>query len=172
MIALRVKVCSTNVCIRGVSRISARGVLKVRPHTKSGGGGGGKSTSGPIYEKWGGGGGGEAVHFRSHIRKVGGGQSTSGPIYEKWGGGAVHIRSDIRKVGGGGGGAIRFRSDTFVWHTENTLSLIINGYNFDQGGGGAQALHTRARMNLSVVINCIHSLIVFICETEGGARAP
>ena len=25
----------------GVSRISARGVLKVRPHTKSGGGGGG-----------------------------------------------------------------------------------------------------------------------------------
>ena len=48
----------------------------------------------------------------------------------------------------GGGGAVRFRSDTFVWHTENTLSLIINGYNFDQGrgggGGGAQALHTRA----------------------------
>ena len=31
----------------GVSRISARGVLKVRPHTKSGGGG----ASGPIYEK-------------------------------------------------------------------------------------------------------------------------
>ena len=84
---------------------------------------------------------------------MGGGKSTSGPIYEKW--------------GGGGGG-------TFVWHTENTLSLIINGYNFDQGvgGGGAQALHTRARMNLIVVINCIHSLIVFILETEGGARAP
>ena len=40
----------------GVSRISARGVLKVRPHTKSGGGGGG--------------GGGR---FRSDIRKVGGG---------------------------------------------------------------------------------------------------
>ena len=37
---------------RGVSRISARGVLKV---TKSVGGG--QSTSGPIYEKWGGGGG-------------------------------------------------------------------------------------------------------------------
>ena len=36
-------------------------------------------------------------------------------------------------------------------------------------GGGAQALHTRARMN---VFNCIHSLIVFILETEGGARAP
>ena len=58
------------VC-RGVSRISARGVLKVRPHTKSGGGGGGgQFASGPIrkvgggnslrvrYEKWGGGGGG------------------------------------------------------------------------------------------------------------------
>ena len=37
------------------------------------------------------------------------------------------------------------------------------------GGGGAQSLHTRARMN---VFNCIHSLIVFILETEGGARAP
>ena len=51
------------------------------------------------------------------IRKVGGGggQSTSGQIYEKW--------------GGWGGGA-----DTFVWHKENNLSLIINGYNFDQGG--------------------------------------
>ena len=33
----------------------------------------------------------------------------------------------IRKVGGGGG------ADTFVWHKENTLSLITNGYNFDQG---------------------------------------
>ena len=30
-----------NSLYRGVSRISARGVLKVRPHTKSGGGGGG-----------------------------------------------------------------------------------------------------------------------------------
>ena len=50
----------------GVSRISARGVLKVRPDTKSGGGGGGgvQFASGPIqkvggnslqvrYEKWG-----------------------------------------------------------------------------------------------------------------------
>ena len=30
-----------NSLYRGVSRISARGVLKVRSHTKSGGGGGG-----------------------------------------------------------------------------------------------------------------------------------
>ena len=53
--------------LSGVSRISARGVLKVRPHTKSGGGGGGRAgASGPIYEKWGGGGGG--------------GHSASGPI--------------------------------------------------------------------------------------------
>ena len=89
----------------------------------------------------------------------GGGQFASGPI-RKVGGG-----------GGGGGGPVHFRSDTLVWHTENTLSLIINGYNFDQGGG-SQALHTRARMNLIVVFNCIHSLIVFILETEGGARAP
>ena len=115
------------------------------------------------------------------------------------GGGTVHFRSDIRKVGGGGGGSIRFRSDTFVWHTENTLALIINGYNFDRRGVLKHPehppwirhwiinytymymylstyylgiLHTRARMNLIVVFNCIHSLIVFILETEGGARAP
>ena len=74
----------------GVSRISARGVLKVRPHTKSGGGGGGGEGGGGgnslrvQYEKWGGGGGG-------------GGNSLQ-VQYEKW--------------GGGGGGAIRFRSDT------------------------------------------------------------
>ena len=61
---------------RGVSRISVRGVLKARPHTRSGGGGG---------------------------------QFASGPI---------------RKVGGGG--------DTFVWHKENTLSLIVN-YNLTKG---------------------------------------
>ena len=48
----------------GVSRISARGVLRVRPHTKSGGGGGGG-------------------RFRSDIRKVGWG-----------GGGAFRFRSD------------------------------------------------------------------------------
>ena len=59
------------------------------------------------------------------IRKVGGvgGQSTSGPIY--------------------GGGTVHFRSDTFVWHTENTLSLIIKGYNFDQGGSSSTS-HARA----------------------------
>ena len=77
----------------GVSRISARGVLKVRPHTKSGGG-----ASGPIYETWGGGGGGGGG---------GGAGGASDPIYEKWGGGGgggVRFRSDIRKVGGGGGG--------------------------------------------------------------------
>ena len=62
-------------------------------------GGGGQSTSGPIYEKW-------------------EGQSTSGPIYEK-GGNLLQVRYEKW----GGGGAVRFRSDTFVWHTENTLSL-------------------------------------------------
>ena len=100
-----------------------RGVLKVRPHTKSvcvcGRGGG-------------------AVHFRSDIRKVGGGgggQSTSGSIYEKWGGGGGNsLQVRYEKWGGGGGG------DTFVWHKENSLPLIINGYNFDQGC--AQALHS------------------------------
>ena len=172
-------------------------MLKVRPHTKSGGkGGGGGSPLQVPYTKSGGGRGQSTSGPIYDIRKVGGGGGSPHQvrytIYEKWGGGgAVHIRSDIRYTksggggGGGGGGAIRFRSDTksgggpvrfrsdtFVWHTENTLSLIINGYNFDQGGGGAQALHTRARMNLIVVFNCIHSLIVFILETEGGARAP
>ena len=41
----------------GVSRISARGVLKVRPDTKTGGGGGGGllSVSGPIRNAGGGG---------------------------------------------------------------------------------------------------------------------
>ena len=61
----------------GVSRISARGVLKVRPHTKSGGGGGGGGgASGPIYEKWGGGG----LQVRYTKSGGGGGHSASGPI--------------------------------------------------------------------------------------------
>ena len=55
---------SQGTCTRGVSRISARGVLKVRPHTKSGGGGGGNSLQ-VRYEKWGGGGGGGAVRFKA-----------------------------------------------------------------------------------------------------------
>ena len=124
------------------------------------------SEGGAPYEKWGGNslqvrytksGGGGAVHFRSDIRKVGGGG----------GGGAIRFRYDTKSGGGGGGefasGPIRKvergRADTFVWHKENTLSLIINGYK-----EGAQALHTRARMNLNVVFNfipaffnCIHS---------------
>ena len=61
----------------------------------------------------------------------------SGPIRKvEGGGGAVRIRSDTKSGGGGGGGggAVRYRSDAFLWPTENTLSLIINGYNFDRGG--------------------------------------
>ena len=54
----------------GVSRISARGVLKVRPHTKSGGRG--------------------AFRFRSDTKSGGGG--ASGPIYEKWAGGAIPLQ--------------------------------------------------------------------------------
>ena len=56
------------------------------------------------------------------------------------GGGAIRFRYDTKS----GGGGVRFRSDTesgegggadtFVWHKENTSSLIINGYSFDQGG--------------------------------------
>ena len=72
-----------------------------------------------------------------------GGCLRSGPIRKVGGGGGSPLQVRYTKSGGG---AIRFRSDTFVWHTEN-------GYNFDQGGRGTQALHTRARMN---VFNCIH----------------
>ena len=64
----------------GVSRISARGVLKVRPHTKSGG----------------------VVNFRSDIRKVGGGGNSLQVRYEKWGGG-IRFRSDTKSGGGRGG---------------------------------------------------------------------
>ena len=66
----------------GVSRISARGVLKVRPHTKSGGGGGG--------------GGEGTIRFRSNTKSGGGGgggQFTSGPIRKVGGGGGNHSAS-------------------------------------------------------------------------------
>ena len=63
--------------------IQRGGVLKARPHTKSGG----------------------VVHFRSDIRKVGGGGGGGGNSlqvrYEKWGGGgAVHFTSDTKSGGG------------------------------------------------------------------------
>ena len=80
----------------GVSRISARGVLKVRPHTKSGGGGGGggQFASGPIRKVGGGGGGG-------------GGDNSLQVQYEKWwGGGANSLQVRYEKWGGGGGGTI------------------------------------------------------------------
>ena len=136
-------------------------MLKARPHTKSGGGGGGGNSLQVRYEKRGGGGNSLRVRYEKW-GGGGGGQFASGPIRKVGGGGGQFASGPIQKVGGGG--------DTFVWHKENTLSIIINGYNFDQGG--AQALHTRTRMNLIVVFNFIHSLIVFILETEGSARAP
>ena len=77
------------------------------------------SASGPIRKV----GGGGAIRFRSDTKSGGGGHFASGPI---------------RKVERGGGGA-----DTFVWHKENTLSLIINGYSFDQGGCSSTS-HARA----------------------------
>ena len=79
------------------------------------------------------GGGGGAIRFRSDTKSGRGGQFASGPIRKV--GGAIRFRSDTKS---GGGGAIRFGSDTksggggggggdtFVWHKENTLSLIIN----------------------------------------------
>ena len=67
----------TYLGFRGVSRISARGVLKVRPYTKSGGGGG-QFASGPI-------------------RKVGGGQFASGPIRKVGGGGGRYLCLAQRK---------------------------------------------------------------------------
>ena len=59
----------------GVSRISARGVLKIRPIRKVGGGGGGAIRFRSDTKRGGGGG-----RFRSDIRNVGGGQFASGPI--------------------------------------------------------------------------------------------
>ena len=59
------------------------GVLKVRPHTKSGGAVHFRSD---IRKVGGGGGGGGAIRFRSDT-KSGGGGGASGLIYEKWGGG-------------------------------------------------------------------------------------
>ena len=75
--------------------------------------GGGKSTSGPTYEKWGGGG-------------WGGGQFASGTIPKVGGGGEGFASGPIRKVERGDGGG----ADTFVWHKENTLSLIIKRLQF------------------------------------------
>ena len=91
--------------LSGVSRISVRGVLKVRPHTKSGGGGGGGSPLQVQYTKsWGWGGGG-AICFRSDSK------------CEGWGGGGSPLQ--VRYLFGTQ--KIRYR-------------LIINGYNFDRGG--------------------------------------
>ena len=54
----------------------SKGVLKVRPHTKSGGGGGGGgSPLQVLYAKSGGGGGGGGQSASGPIRKVGGGAS-------------------------------------------------------------------------------------------------
>ena len=66
----------------------------------------------------------------------GGGQSTSGPLCEKWGGGnPLQVRYEKWE-----GGLVRFRSDTFIWHTENIYMYLPTCY--------LGILHTRARMNL------------------------
>ena len=85
---------SLNMGYNGVSRISARGVLKLRPDTKSGGGGGGGGGCCRFlarYEKRGGGGGG-AVGFWPGTKSEGGG------------GGAVGFGPGTKSGGGGGGG--------------------------------------------------------------------
>ena len=64
----------------------------------------------------------------------GGGGNSLQVRYEKWGG--QFASGPIRKVERGGG---RY----FVWHKEDTLSLIINGYSFDQGGCSSTS-HARA----------------------------
>ena len=89
-----------------------RGCLRSGPIRKVGGGGGG-------------GGGGNSLQVR----------------YKKWegGGGGQFASGPIRKVGGGG--PFRFRSDTFVWHTEKIYMYLLTCY--------LGILHTRARrMNL------------------------
>ena len=99
---------------------SVWGAIRLRSDTKSGGG------ASPLqvrYAKSGGGGGGGGNSLQVRYEKWGGGSPD--PIYEKWGWG-----------GGGGGGPFRFRSDTFVWHTENIYMYLPTCY---QG-----MLHTRA----------------------------
>ena len=56
------------------------------------------------------------LKVRPHTKSGGGGG----------GGGPLQVRYTKS-----GGGAVRLRSDAFVWHT---LSLIMNDYNFDRGG--------------------------------------
>ena len=73
----------SDIVYSGVSRISARGVLKVRPDTRRGGGGGGGgvlSVSGPI-RKFGGGGG--VLPASGLIRKGGFDRVSGGPGYNR-----------------------------------------------------------------------------------------
>ena len=72
------------------------------------------------------------LKVRPHTKSGGGGgaQSTSVPIRKVRGGGGG---SPIYEKCVCGGGAIRFRSDTFVWHTEDIYMYLPR---------------TRARMNL------------------------
>ena len=71
--------------------IQRGGVLKARPHTKSGG----------------------VVHFRSDIRKVGGGGGGGGNSlqvrYEKWGGGGGGSPLHVRYEKWGGGSPLQVR---------------------------------------------------------------
>ena len=87
------------------------------------------------------GGGGGAVHFRPHTKSGRGGSP---------------LHADIRKVGGGGGGGpVRLMSDTFVWHTEDTLSLKINGYNLDRGGGGGGGAQAPGAPPMDTPLTCM-----------------
>ena len=61
----------------GVSRISARGVLKLRPDTKSGGGGGGAVGFWPGTKS---GGGGGVLSVSGPVRKAGGGGGGGGVL--------------------------------------------------------------------------------------------
>ena len=130
---------------RGVSRISARWVLKVRPHTKSGG----------------------AIHFRSDTKSGGVQSLTTG------GGGAVRLRrgggggggvqslttgggggSPLTTGGGGGGGGGRprpplppgsYASETVTILTKRVLKHLAND-----------------RFLFYSFFNFIHSLLLFI----------
>ena len=107
--------CLRSGPIRKVKSGGGGGAIRFRSDIKSGRGGGGGNSLQVQYEKWGGGGGGGGA---------GAGQFASGVRYEKW-----------------GGGPFRFRSDTFVWHTEKIYMYLPTCY--------LGILHTRARrMNL------------------------
>ena len=131
------------------------GCLRSGPIRKVGGGGGGGLQS----LTTGGGGGGQSANDGGGGGGAGGGVQSlttggEGVQLLTTGGGAVRLRR------GGGGGPAKTPSAPLVPTPLKRLQFRPRGCS------------STSRMNLFVVFNFIHSLILFILETEGGAQAP